>query len=607
MKPAAKSPGPRPNPPPGAKPRPLRQVVWLLSLVVVAAALGSGVYWFIGVARLHAAIPSAPDLAGKPAALIDRLHAATARARSFGGAAAGLADLGRLYQENGYSTRAARCWRALRTAQPGNARWPYYLADLARAEGDYSEMVADLELTVQLDPRYAPAWLQLGEYQLKTGKLDAATRSFQKRLDLLPGDPYARLWLARVAQQQHDPARARQFVEALVHDNPEISSGHNLYAEILAAAGDQAAAERQRWLGRETIRFREADDPWLDELKPFCYDFEQLCIWGTIEYQTQRGDAAKRYFSRAIEIRPDDPVAYEYLATVYLKLNDAAKARDILEEGLAKSRHSQHKPTPMFYINLSHAYRLLKEPAKAVQAARDGLAQDGDEFELYDALGMALGDLGKHDEAVTALEAAVHRSPYDANANYNLALALLSVNRGPEAIEALQRSLVKQPTYPNSLLLLGRMALAAKNWTGAAKSLHPLYESHPEMPEARAAMAELDLGLGEAAEARGDKPEAEKQYRAGLAIDPNRAELQVRLGLLCLLQNRFADAVEPFENYHRLQPKNAQSCLFLGQTYLMVGRVDDARRLLTEGIKTAELTGQTKTASDCREILQSLQ
>jgi Flp pilus assembly protein TadD len=260
----------------------------------------------------------------------------------------------------------------------------------------------------------------------------------------------------------------------------------------------------------------------------------------------------------------------------------------------------------MYYINLSHAYRLLKLPAEAVRVARSGLAGNGDLFELYDALGVALGDLGKPQEAVAALQEAVRRNPNDSNANYNLALALLAVGRPDEAVAALKHTLVLQPTYPNALLFLGRMEMDEKDWDAAAQYLKPLYESHPEMPESRQMMALWHLRMGEAAEARSDRPDAERQYRAGLAINPNLADLQVSLGVLLLVQGRIPEAVKPLEDYHRLEPKNAQGCLFLGQVCAATGRIDDARRLLTEGAALADQAGNPGTAKNCREILRDL-
>jgi HemY protein len=546
----------------------------------------------------------APDLTGYPEELRQRVAAARAKVKSAADPLQAVAELGRLYQANDIHAAAEACWAVLREREPQNARWPYYLAHLRRAASDYPAMEELLERTVALAPDYAPAWLQLADYRFKTGRMDAARAGYERRLALVPKDPYAQLGLVRLALQQRRTDEARAALETLLADNPQFSTAHNLYAEILASAGRAEEAASHRLAGRETGRYREADDPWLAELTAYCYDYARLCNLATIQQQVQQGDRGQALLRRAIALRPGDPTAYEQLGSLFLQQNDAAQARTILEEGLARARDP--KPSTLCYVNLSRAYRTLKQPAEAVRVARLGLAEAGEEFELYDALGSALGETGEREAAVEALRAAVARNPRDANANFNLAIALVAVRRLDEAVEALHRSLVLEPTFPSSLAMLAQIEIDSGRWENAAQYILPLYESHPERPQARALMTEWHLRSGKAAEEKQDLAAAERHYRAGAAIDHNSVELSTRLGTLLLMQGRFADAIAPLENNHRLQPANAQSSLFLGQAYAATGRVEEARRVLMEGVQAAERAGNATTAQYCREILQQL-
>lgn len=585
---------------------------WRIMVAAVAtAALLAAVFWFVRyrqhaetIAQLQAGLPALPAPNAMAPALAERLAKAEAQARDPRTTLSGVADLGRLYHASGFPHEAETCWRLLHRAEPKEARWCYYLADLRRVASDYDGLADLLAQTTTLAPGYAPAWLQLGDLQFKTGQIQAAQASYEKRLALVPGDPYARLGLARLALQTGDRKKAREYVEALVKDTPDFSPGHNLYAEMLAADGDTAAANKQRWLGRETTRFREADDPWLDELGAWCFNYEQLCIRGTVEYQTKHGDHGQAYFERAIQLQPANPMAYGLLGGLYLELNKPDKARDVFEEGLKQSASA--KPGVMYFVDLSRAYRELKLPVEAERVARNGLARLGREFELYDALGVALGDAGQHEEAVEALRTAVALNPDDTNSNYNLAVALLAVRRLDEAIAALKRSLALKPTFPSSLAMLAQIEIDSGRWEEAAQYLQPLYESHPEMPQARRLMGYWQLRAGMAAEKQKDPAGAEHHYREGVSIDRNQPELQVRLGTLLLLQGRFGDAVGPLEEYHRLQPENPQSSLYLGQAYAAVGRRDEARQVLTAGAAIADRLGNTQTADFCREILRQL-
>jgi len=577
-----------------------RRPGFLIALVALGVAAGAGWWWrHPSLAhRMQASLPAPPDLTGKPAMLAERLAKAEAGAISAGNPLAGVIELGRLYHANGFDQEAAACWRLLQAEQPQEARWPYYLADLQRLASDYAAMSALLVRTTELAPSYAPAWLRLAGLQFKTGQLKTAERNYQKRLELMPDDPYARLWLVRVALQGGRKADARRLIEQLVKASPDFSSGHNLYAEMLAADGDTVGAGRQRLLGRDAGRFREAEDPWLDELWAWCFDFERLCAQAALEFQNGRSDLAKSYYERAIQLRPGDITGYTLLGSLYLKLKDPARARDTLEGSLARLNGA--KPSLDYYFHLSQSYQDLKQPAEMVRVAQEGLRQFGDNLELYSLLGSGLGDLNRPDEALAAFQRALAINPNASNPNYNLGLVLLKIGRREDAIAAVKRSLILQPTFPDALALLGSLELEAGHPEQAEGYLRPLIESHPEI------MAASRLRAGEAAEARHDPVTAERHYREGVALDPKQAELQVHLGMLYLVQGRIAEARDSFEAYHRLQPKNPQSAMLLGQVCAMLGRTEEARRYLTEGAELADKAGNAEVANHCREILGQL-
>jgi tetratricopeptide (TPR) repeat protein len=598
---------PRPNRPPAAPSRRPRRV-WLRPVgLALLLALGAGAAFVWRdhrvVARVQAGLPAMPDLSGQPAILTEQLAEAAARTRSARTAAAGLADLGRLYHANNFPDEAAACWRLLRTEQPAEARWCYYLADLSRITGAQADVTALLEETLRLAPDYSPARLQLANLRFKSGEHAEAARHYRLRLEQVPQDPHARLGLVRIAQLEGRSDDVRSQLEELLRDSPHFATAHNLYAEILAADGDEAGAARHRWLGAETLRYRDAADPWLDELQEWCHDYGRLCALGTLEMQTENRARAAVLFERAIRLRPAEPAAYELLASLHLKHSDAAAARDLLEKAIPRFAG---KKSPLPYTLLGQAYRALQQPAEAVRVAHLGLAQAGEQPELLDALGLGLAASGRHEEAVAAWQRALARAPDDAGINYNLATSLLALGRLDDALAALDRSLTLQPTFLPTLILRAEIELEAGHLEGAEKYLQPAHASQPNDPRIRRLLATWYLKSGAAAEASRDPVAAEKHYRDGLALDADHAELQVSLGVFCLVQSRPADAIAPLAAYHRLQPENAEGCLFLGQAYAAAGRREEAREILTKGAQLAERTGRTRTAQHCRRLLQQL-
>lgn len=581
---------------------------WLLALgLALVAVIGpwATITWrrSAAVSRLQASLPSPPDLSDRAPVLRDLLSAAHRLTGSPHNMWEGVAELGRLYHANGFTREAEQCWAVLRREQPGEARWPYYLADLSRTASDHPAMNELLRETLRLAPDYAPARLQLANLLFKSGHPAEAERHYRVRLEAIPNDAHARLGLARLALQRERPDEARTMLETLLRDTPHFATAHNLYAEILASAGEKEGAARHRWLGRETLRFRDADDPWLEELQAWCHDYDRLCVFGTIELQTERLDRAQDLFERAIRTRPDEPHAYEMLGSLLLKRNDAAGARDVFEKALPRLTG---KKAPGVFAALSLVHVRLEQPAEAMRVARQGLAQAGDQPELLDALGQALAQAGEHEQALQAWEAALALNPGDANLNYNAARSLLALHRLDDALAALDRSLTRQPSFLPTLLLRGQIELEAGHLTLAEKYLRPAFEFHPHDAQARRLLADWHQRMGAEAESKGDRNGAERRYLDGLAMDANHAELSVSLGVFYLVHGRFPDAIAPLSSYHRLQPENAQACLFLGQAYASSGDRANARAILNRGVELAERSGLNQIANHCRRLLGQL-
>jgi HemY protein len=221
-------------------------------------------------------------------------------------------------------------------------------------------------------------------------------------------------------------------------------------------------------------------------------------------------------------------------------------------------------------------------------------------------LGLALADLGRHEEALEAWQAALAKNPGDASTNYNRAKSFLALQRLDDALDALDRSLTLQPNFLPTLLLRGQIELEADHLDLAERYLRPAFDSHPEEPLARRLLAEWHLRMGAAAESRTDLTASEQHYRDGLLLDESHAELLVRLGLFYLAHARYLEAITPLASYHKLQPDNASACLFLGQAYAATNQRDEAHAILTKGEELAEKSGNTTTARRCRRMLQQL-
>ena len=84
---------------------------------------------------------------------------------------------------------------------------------------------------------------------------------------------------------------------------------------------------------------------------------------------------------------------------------------------------------------------------------------------------------------------------------------------------------------------------------------------------------------------RGESAAAEKEFRQALVIDPNQGELHYSLALLLAQQDRFLESVASFEKAVTLLPTHARMRYNFGLALLKVGRVDEAKKQLTESLR----------------------
>ena len=586
-----------------------RYPVWRRAGLIVATALAgiSGAALFLFLAAMPqrvdvADLPPTPNLAGKPPALATALTDARHRA-SDGGSDAwqGLADLARLYQANGFMAEAEQCWLILCALQPRSARWVYYLADLRRIAVDDDGFKSYLQQTVERAPGYAPAWLNLAELELKSGQLDAAARAYARRLELIPGDPYARLGLARVTLLRGQRVQAREQIEALLRDVPHFSSGHNFYAGLLAQDGDAQGEARQRWLGTVAERFRAAEDPWLEELREACFDADQLIIWGDIDAQTKHGDRGKALFERAIRVEPGNPRGYVALGNCYLEANANAKAVEVLERGARLSRGSER-----LYILLARAYDVMGRHTDAQRAAGRAVALKPESASAHLALAAALEEAGRSDAAIAAYRAAIARAPNEADPVVKLGVAFARLSRMAEAHDCFERAIELQPGFPMAVIMLGSMELDAGRLDAAARLIMPYFRQYLGLREAKELVSRLYAARAMAAVEAGDASGVERACQEGLALVSDSPELNGLLGILRMNQHRFSEALAGLEYAHRLRPTDLRVSLSLGKLYAELGRVGDARRLLNDVVRKANQQGQTALAADAAGFLQTL-
>jgi len=215
-----------------------------------------------------------------------------------------------------------------------------------------------------------------------------------------------------------------------------------------------------------------------------------------------RGDtaAAIQHFEAALEDQPVGSVVHHHLGMAYRAAGDLERAR----EELAKNRQ----------IEIVYPDPLIRA-LDSLAVSRESIFNQGIEL-------LRRGD---PEAASAAFQRVLELAPEDAQAHYNLARALIDLDRLDQAEGHLRRALAAWPDFfdahLNLAILLGRTGRADE----AAAHLDRAVALDPEHGPTRILWARVLAG-------RGDEAAATRELEAVLRLDPSNVEARLALAAL---------------------------------------------------------------------------
>jgi HemY protein len=425
-----------------------RWPLYLAAALVAVACAGLAARMALRRAAVVAAIPARPDLSAMPPELGDELGASEQLARSYLHSAEGLARVSRLYHANSFYDEAMQCYRALRTLEPRNARWPHLEAAILSQFGRQDEALEREQFAVDLAPGYIAARVRLGQEMLIANRRADATRVFNQVLEREPSNPYAELGLAKVELLNGDWEKARERLEGCLKKNPEFVGG----LETLAAAYEHLGRQPEAEALKRTIGAREfvdIKDPWLDELMEDCVDSYRLSVAAAVQEAAGNRAGAEQLLERAIAFTTKSGSFHRQLAVLLAHDQNLPEACEHLRRAVAISPKDNDAWLLLYqYLGTMH------ETAAAEQALRSGLANCPDAASLHFEEARRLVGAARSEEAIAEFRLAFQLNPGDTNPLIQLAGLLFSINRAGEALEALDLSLEKLPENPAAISML---------------------------------------------------------------------------------------------------------------------------------------------------------
>ena len=205
---------------------------------------------------------------------------------------------------------------------------------------------------------------------------------------------------------------------------------------------------------------------------------------------------------------------------------------------------------------------MLRKISKLEKLRKDIDALDEKNVELLNALGFALFQQGKSQEAVGALEKALEADPKHWKAHNNMALASIDLGELERAEAHFRESLAIEP-QPAIYSDLG-FVLESQ---GMTKEANELYRKSLELdPESAVAHQNLAASLAR----RGQFAEAERHFRAALEKGPS-AQAYTGLGFVLAQQGRLDEAIATLHDAIEADPKHPAAYNQLGRPLKIVG------------------------------------
>jgi tetratricopeptide (TPR) repeat protein len=418
------------------------------------------------------------------------------------------------------------------------------LGDRSEAEEEQKQAMR-VQPTSALDHYFALDHYLLGDHLQRLGDLDGAIRSFDDTLRVQPDHFWAQYALATCyLRRRHpgDPLAAKASLTACLGKDPNFAWAHVLRGLTHGLLGDLPAAEAdyQAALARQP----SADARYAIAVNR-----------GVLRAGKGRFPAAIADLEQAIRDRPQQYQAYVNLATVYQQRKDFAQAIAQIDRAILVSRKKPRELEPAALALLYRSRAVLhRDRGDSAAALRDldAAIEVAPQAELHAEQAGLYRSLGLASKSLAAWEEALRLRPGYAEAHRGRAVALLELNRLPEAIEALDRYFA-QGGRPSAVVYRAR---------------------------------------GRAKMALGRYPAARDDFTLALHLKSDSATYAQR-GWIWVVSDAPRQALEDFEKAIELDQQNGDAYSGRGHARVLLGKpreaVADAEEALRRGPESARL------------------
>ena len=432
-----------------------------------------------------------------------------------------------------------------RKARLGLARLEILIKNLEQAES----LLAPLFKQYANDPEtnYIGALLSFEQ-----ADFDLAEVRLLKVLKVAPEHAKSLLLFGSVNFAQKDYEQAAYYIAQYLQLEPENIGARKLLGRTYILLGQHEEAQATLRSG-----LQESEN-----------DAELLALVGLS--QIQGGDLVSGItdLEKAVVAAPDSSALRGELAKAYISAGETENAINQLNKILAEGGNKNQAKVLMVA-----AYLRAKDYEQAKNVALDMLEKSPQDATVMSLVGNVFAASGDRSKARKYFNQALKIEPDNVQATMLLA-GLEEVEGNLEQAAALYEKLSKGGSKSiDPLLALARLAEKRKDYKKMIFWLEQASDNAPLELRPKKILAEYYLRNNQL-----DK--VEKLVEEALDISSKDPALLLLKGTLLVAQKRFNEALSPLNELITRSPKSVYARSVLGETYLMLGQVDDARRQL---------------------------
>ncbi|NKB81009.1 MAG: tetratricopeptide repeat protein [Nitrospirales bacterium] len=374
----------------------------------------------------------------------------------------------------------------------------YYLGKTFMHLNELAKAQRSLEQSIQLAPRYKPAYQELVRVLEQQEKISEAVTVYERFLQQEPSPPLAiRQQFVRLLLREKLYAQALTQLEIIQARNPHALNTQVQIALVHGEMGQHASAIEdlttiihahpaelrvRDYLGlmyEETKDYDQAIQMYLENLARDNTFYESRLHLGYLFYRLKRYQDGLPHLKRAVELKPTQSDAPLVLGLTYLQLEQLTLAVDTFEEAIAL-----HPNNADLRFNLGTAYDKLDRFPDVVQEMETVLRLNPHHADALNYLGYSYADRGIHvEEAVRLTTRAVELKPQNGYYVDSLGWALFKVGRIQEALNHMKRAAFLVKDDPVVFEHLGEIYLLQHNRQEAQKAWRRALELDPANTE----------------------------------------------------------------------------------------------------------------------------